>query len=62
MKEKECDWIIIIINKLGALLLWGDNDPLFEHANALLPLIMKVLIVLLINNIECLLLIINIIG
>lgn len=23
-------------------MIWGDNDPFFEHANAVLPLIMKV--------------------
>ncbi len=29
-------------NDGGGLFIWGDNDPLFEHANAVLPLIMKV--------------------
>jgi len=27
--------------KGGALYIWGDNDPLFEHANAILPFLLE---------------------
>jgi len=34
----------------GGLLIWGDNDPLFEHANAVLPIIFENEDVVLIGN------------
>jgi len=33
---------VVAFHKLGgALFIWGDNDPFFEHANAILPKILK---------------------
>jgi len=34
----------------GSLFIWGDNDPLFEHANAVLPMIFDDKDVVLIGN------------
>jgi len=37
-------------NKGGGLLIWGDNDPYFAHANVLLPSLLKVPIKLIGNT------------
>lgn len=40
-KEPFAEAVLKFHKRGGGLYIWGDNDPFFEHANVILPLILK---------------------